>query len=66
VAFFIYLKSQKMSIGLFISPLILIFLGIMLKYSTPNDGWSSQKKRWPYFIIGGVVLAILEVVKYLM
>ena len=46
-----------------ISPLILIFLGIMLKYSH-NDGWSSHKSWWPYFLFGGILFLIIEIVKY--
>jgi uncharacterized membrane protein YadS len=52
-----------MNISKFITPLILIFLGIMLKYSH-NDGWSSHKKWWPYFIFGGILLFILNILAY--
>jgi hypothetical protein len=47
----------------FLTPILLLFLGIMLKFSH-NDGWSSYKKYWLYFIIGGALLLILKVCKY--
>jgi len=52
-----------MNINTFLTPLILIFLGVMLKYSY-NDGWSKYKKYWLYFIIGGLLLLILDLYKY--
>ena len=52
-----------MNINTFLTPLILIFLGVMLKYSY-NDGWSKYKKYWLYFIIGGLLLLILDLCKY--
>ncbi len=47
----------------FLAPLMLIFLGIMIKYSY-NDGWSSSKKYWPYLFFGGILLLILKICKY--
>ncbi len=47
----------------FLAPLILLFFGIMLKFSY-NDGWSTYKKYWLYFIIGGLLLLILKICKY--
>jgi hypothetical protein len=41
----------------------LIVLGIMAKYSS-NDGWSSSKKYWPYFIIVGLLSLALNIYKY--
>ncbi len=35
----------------------------MAKYSV-NDGWSSLKKWWLYFVIGGVLSLVFAVVKY--
>jgi hypothetical protein len=34
----------------FLTPSLIIFLGIMLKLSV-NDGWSSYKKYWLFFIL---------------
>jgi hypothetical protein len=47
----------------FLTPLILLFIGAMLKFSH-NDGWSTYKKYWLYFIIGGLLLLILKICKY--
>jgi hypothetical protein len=56
----------------FLSPLIFVFIGIMLKFSH-NDGWnkfshtdvwSTYKKYWLYFIIGGLLLLIFKICKY--
>jgi hypothetical protein len=47
----------------FLTPLILLFIGVMLKFSH-NDGWSTYKKYWLYFIIGGLLLLILKICKY--
>jgi len=51
------------SIFAFLSPLILIFVGIMAKYSN-NDGYSKLKNYWLYFVIVGSLLLILKVLKY--
>jgi hypothetical protein len=47
----------------FLTPLILLFIGIMLKFSH-NDGWNTYKKYWLYFVIGGLLLLILRISKY--
>lgn len=47
----------------FLTPFILIGFGIMAKYSV-NDGWSSLKKWWLYFVIGGVFSLALTIFKY--
>lgn len=46
-------------IGL-ISSSCLIFLGVMTKYSTNNDGWSPTKKYANYFIIGGIISLVIH------
>lgn len=48
-----------------LSSILMVFLGLMLKFSV-NDGWSSYKKYWLYFIIIGSVLLIYNAYKYLM
>jgi hypothetical protein len=47
----------------FLAPLSLIFMGIMAKFSH-NDGWSSLKKYWLYFVIGGLLFLILKIGAY--
>ncbi|WP_276088919.1 hypothetical protein [Pedobacter sp. JY14-1] len=42
------------------SSLCMIFLGIMMKFSTPGDGWYKAAKYANYFIIGGVILLVLD------
>jgi hypothetical protein len=46
-----------------LTPFILIFIGVMAKYSH-NDGWSKLKHYWLYFIIVGSLLLILKIIKY--
>ena len=43
-----------------ISSACLIFLGFMAKYSTGIDGWSFGKKYSNYFIFGGLLLLIID------
>jgi hypothetical protein len=47
----------------FITPLILIFCGVMAK-SLHNDTWNKLKPYWLYFIIIGSLLLILRILKY--
>jgi len=42
-----------------LTPCLLIFLGLMVKLSK-NDAWSTYKKSWIYFILVGVVLLVVE------
>ena len=49
----------------FLVPIVLIVMGIMLKYST-NDGWQSYKRNWLYLIIIGLFLLAFRIYKYLM
>jgi len=47
----------------FLAPLSLLFIGTMAKFSH-NDGWSSLKKYWLYFVIGGLLFLILKICAY--
>lgn len=46
-----------------ISSVIIIFFGIMAKYSIQNDSWGRLKKYWWVFIVIGVLSAFISVVR---
>jgi uncharacterized membrane protein len=54
----------NMIIG-FLSPLALLFIGLMLRFSS-NESWRSYNKYWIWFIIIGSLLLAFKVYKYLM
>ncbi len=46
-----------------ISSVIIIFFGIMAKYSSQNDGWERLRKYWWVFIVIGSLSIFISVVK---
>jgi len=40
-------------------------MALMAKYAY-NDGWSSIKKYWLHLLILGVILLIIDILKYLL
>lgn len=49
----------------FLSPIALLLIGFMLRFSD-NESWRTYNRYWIWFIIGGALLLILKVCKYLM
>ncbi len=47
----------------FLVPVMLLVLGLMTKFSN-NDGWSSYKKYWIYFVVIGAISLIYAIYKY--
>jgi len=47
----------------FLVPVMLLVLGLMTKFSN-NDGWSSYKKYWIYFVVIGATSLIYAIYKY--
>ena len=49
----------------FIIAITFIAFALMAKYSY-NDGWGSVKKYWLHLLILGVILLIIDILKYLL
>lgn len=48
-----------------LSSIVIIFFGIMAKYSIQNDGWAALKKYWWVFIVIGGMSFLITIVKAL-